>query len=308
MTAWESACRRSWKTGRLAGILEAARERSRACSLCPHACGVDRLAGEPGKCKAGRRARVASAAPHHGEERPISGLRGSGTIFFSHCNLYCVFCQNCDISHFADGAAYSPDDLAATMLRLQALGCHNINLVTPSHMVLPILEALEIAVPAGLNLPLVYNSGGYDSPATIELLDGVVDIYMPDLKFMDPESARRWTIAPDYPSVAASAILAMQASVGDLEIDGRGIAVRGLLVRHLVLPGGLDDSRTILDFLAERVSRRAYVNLMSQYRPCHRARECPPLDRPISRQEFMAVVRHARVLGLERAEIQGSWL
>lgn len=307
MAAWESAYRQSWKRGKLAGIVDAARERARRCDLCPHACGVDRLAGEIGQCGAGREARVASAGPHHGEERPISGARGSGTIFFCHCNLYCVFCQNHDISHRAEGTRFSPADLASAMLELQAMGCHNINLVTPSHVILPILEALAVAAANGLNLPLVYNSGGYDSPTTIGLLDGIVDIYMPDLKFMDPESARRWTIAPDYPAVAASAILAMQASVGDLQVDSCGIATRGLLVRHLVLPGGADDSRAVLDFLAERVSRRVYVNLMSQYHPCHRAGEFPPLDRPLSRREYMSVVMHARSLGLERAEVQGLW-
>jgi putative pyruvate formate lyase activating enzyme len=269
---------------------------------------VDRLAGERGKCGAGRQARVASAGPHHGEEHPISGERGSGTIFFCHCNLYCVFCQNYDISHLSEGALVSPDELAAAMLRLQAMGCHNINLVSPSHVILSILESLEIAVAAGLNLPLVYNSGGYEAAETIALLDGIVDIYMPDLKFLDPDRARRWTIAPDYPAAATSAILAMQDSVGDLELDDRGIASRGLLVRHLVLPGGSDDSRAVLEFLAERVSRRAYVNLMSQYRPCHRAREFPPLDQPLSRKEYLAVAEHARSLGLERVEFQGFWL
>ena len=307
MAAWESAYKRSWKRGKLTGIVKEARERSRRCDLCPHACGVDRLAGELGRCGAGRQAKVASAGPHFGEERPISGERGSGTIFFSCCNLFCVFCQNDDISHLAAGALFSPRELALAMLRLQAAGCHNINLVTPSHVILPILESLEIAVAEGLNLPLVYNSGGYDAPSTVELLAGVVDIYMPDLKFMDPELARRYTIAPDYPAVATSAILAMQKSAGDLEVDHRGVATRGLLVRHLVLPGGTADSRAVLDFLAEKVSRHVYVNLMSQYHPCHRAREFPPLDRPLSRQEYMDVVTHARRLGLERAEIQGLW-
>jgi putative pyruvate formate lyase activating enzyme len=210
-------------------------------------------------------------------------VRGSGTIFFSHCNLYCVFCQNYDISHLAAGAPFSPGELAAAMLQLQALGCHNINLVSPSHVILPVLESLEIAVADGLTLPLVYNSGGYDAPETIGLLEGIVDIHMPDLKFIDPERGRRWTIAPEYPAVATAAIRAMQASVGDLEVDDRGIASRGLLVRHLVLPGGSEDSRAVLDFLAEQVSRRVYVNLMSQYHPCHRAGEFPPLDRPLSR-------------------------
>jgi putative pyruvate formate lyase activating enzyme len=308
MTGSVSAYVHTWRGGRLEKVLAEASARSRRCDLCPHACGVDRLAGERGKCRAGRHARVASFGPHHGEEHPISGFRGSGTIFFAHCNLYCLFCQNWDISHLAEGAELGPAELAAAMLHLQALGCHNINLVSPSHVILPILEALLMAVGEGLHIPLVYNSGGYDAVDTIRLLDGVVDIYMPDLKTLDPERAARWTIASDYPAHAAEALQAMQECVGDLQLDSAGVAIRGLLVRHLMLPGSLEDTRAVLDFLATRISRQVYINLMSQYRPCHRAREDPTIEGPLRREDYRAAARHARSLGLERAEFQGLWL
>jgi putative pyruvate formate lyase activating enzyme len=250
---------------------------------------------------------VASASSHFGEEGPISGHAGSGTIFFAHCNLFCVFCQNHDISHAGEGVALGTAELAGLMLRLQRQGCHNINLVTPSHVILPVLEAVASAAAAGLRIPIVYNSGGYDSVASIKLLQAVVDIYMPDLKFLDPAAAARWTVAPDYPDKARAAIRAMQAGVGDLVIGPDGVAGRGLLVRHLVLPGMTTDSCAVLRFLAESVSRRVYVNIMSQYHPCHRSFAHPPLHRSLRHAEYEAVADCARRLGLERAEFQPRW-
>ncbi|NLI47039.1 MAG: radical SAM protein [Acidobacteria bacterium] len=285
-------------------MLAALRRRARSCDLCPHACGVDRLADARGRCRTGRHAVVASAAPHFGEEGPISGFAGSGTIFFAHCNLYCVFCQNADISHGGDGEPLDARALAGLMLRLQQLGCHNINLVTPSHVILQVVEAVALAAADGLCVPIVYNSGGYDSTASIHMLHEVVDIYMPDLKFLDAEAATRWTIAPDYPERAREAVRAMQAGVGDLIIGPDGVAVRGLLVRHLVLPGMTADSCAVLRFLAESVSRRVYVNIMSQYHPCHEARAHSSLRHVLRAEEYQAVTEYARSVGLERVEFQ----
>jgi len=290
--------------GRFPALLETLRRRARSCDLCPHACGVDRLAGARGRCRTGRHAVVASASPHFGEEGPISGYAGSGTIFFAHCNLYCVFCQNDDISHGGDGEPTDARALADLMLRLQQHGCHNINLVTPSHVILQLVEAVALAAADGLRVPIVYNSSGYDSVFSIQLLNEVVDIYMPDLKFLDAAAAARWTIAPDYPERAREAVRAMQAGVGDLVVGPDGVAVRGLLVRHLVLPGMTADSCAVLRFLAESVSRRVYVNIMSQYRPYDQARAHPPLHRGLRTEEYLAVAACARSLGLDRAELQ----
>ena len=230
------------------------------------------------------------------------GTNGSGTIFFTHCNLGCVFCQNYDISHQAAGEPVTADQLAAMMLRLQQQGCHNINFVSPSHVVAQILEALTIAVPEGLNRPLVYNSGGYDTPETLHLLDGIVDIYMPDFKFWEPSSAKAYCGVPDYPEVARTALTAMHRQVGDLTVDANGVAQRGLIVRHLVMPGGIDESRAILSFMATSLSRDTYVNLMPQYRPCGEAHRFADLSRRLTVAEFEAVVLFAMQAGLRRLD------
>ncbi len=226
----------SHRSGRLRRAVELAFQRLSACNLCPRMCGVDRLAGETGVCKTGRLASVSSFNAHFGEEAPLVGEQGSGTIFLTHCNLLCLFCQNFDISHQGIGQEVSAEQLAGMMLALQRQGCHNINFVTPSHVVPQLLAGLEVAVANGLNVPLVYNSGGYDRPETLELLDGVMDIYMPDFKFWDPEIARKTCDAPDYPEVARQALMEMHRQVGDLVLDENGIARRGLLVRHLRRP------------------------------------------------------------------------
>ena len=265
-------------------------------------CLVDRLAGELGECRTGALARVSSFGPHYGEEAPLSGWRGSGTIFFSGCNLHCIFCQNYEISQLNDGLEVSAVQLAEMMLQLQAQGCHNINLVSPSHVVPQILQALELAAARGLRLPLVYNTGGYDHPETLKLLDGIVDIYMPDMKYADAATAMRLSGVQDYPAVNQAAVIEMHRQVGDLQIGPDGVAQRGLLVRHLVLPNNLAGTRQIMEFLAEKVSPHTYVNVMDQYRPVFRAHAVPEIDRRIYREEFLAAVRAARDAGLSRLD------
>lgn len=243
---------------------------------------------------------VASFAPHFGEEEVLVGQGGSGTIFFSHCNLGCVFCQNWEISHLGEGREVTPQELAAMMVTLQEQGCHNINLVTPSHVVAQILEALVLAVEKGLALPLVYNSSGYDEVETLQLLDGVVDIYMPDFKFWSEASAKRFARAADYPEKARAAIGEMHRQVGDLLTGPENIARRGLLVRHLVMPGGLDETREILAFLAREISPSTCVNVMEQYHPCAQAHRYPPIHRPLEREEYLAALALAGAAGLHR--------
>jgi putative pyruvate formate lyase activating enzyme len=263
---------------------------------------VDRLGGETGYCRTGEWAWVASYAPHFGEEAPLVGCNGSGTIFFTHCNLGCLFCQNYDISHEGAGQPIAHVQLADIMLALQRRGCHNVNLVSPSHVVAQILAALEIAIPQGLHVPLVYNSGGYDALDTLALLEGVIDIYMPDFKFWDPGAGQAYCGVPDYPDIARRALQEMHRQVGDLVTDSEGIAQRGMIVRHLVMPRGTAETRSILAFIAEQVSRDTYVNLMPQYRPCGRARDFPELSRGLSARDFEAAVAAAMEVGLRRLD------
>ncbi|UCG15829.1 MAG: hypothetical protein JSV19_11095 [Phycisphaerales bacterium] len=253
-----------------------------SCRACPRECGADRLAGGVGVCETGRHARVSSAFPHTGEERCLVGTYGSGTIFFSWCNLKCVFCQNADISQQPAGELLDAAVIADRMLRLQAAGCHNINFVSPSHVVAQIIEAVAEAVPRGLNLPLVYNTNAYDSVATLGRLDGIVDIYMPDFKFWAPRSAARYCRAEDYPERARAAVKEMHRQVGDLSFDSTGVAKRGLLVRHLVMPGGQAESAAIFRWLAEEISPDTFVNVMAQYRPAHRVGRSRLMDGALS--------------------------
>ena len=272
------------------------------CTLCPRRCRVNRLAGEKGKCHTGRWALVSGYGPHSGEETPLVGSGGSGTIFFAHCNLRCVFCQNHTISQSWEGTVVSPEQLAGMMLSLQSQGCHNINLVSPSHVVPQFLEALEMAVAGGLTLPLVYNTGGYDSVETLWLLEGVVDIYMPDMKYADEETGYRYSGVGDYPMVNRAAVAEMHRQVGEIVVDDGGMAVSGLLVRHLVLPAGMAGTPSIARFLAWEVSPGTYVNLMAQYHPAYRAWDYPELSRPPSGDEFREVVRKAQEEGLSRLD------
>lgn len=298
----EPAYRALAARGDLAARARAAAQRLAACDLCPHRCLVDRTSEELGRCRTGSRALVASAGPHFGEERPLVGRGGSGTIFFAACNLECLFCQNADISHLDRGQPLSAEQLAAVMLALQEEGCENINLVSPSHVVAQILQALSLAAEAGLRLPLVYNTGGYDAVDTLRLLEGVVDIYMPDMKYASADIALRLSGVPDYVACNRAAVREMHRQVGDLVIGERGVAVRGLLVRHLVLPGGLAGTEEVVRFLAEEISTHTYLNVMSQYRPCHRAFATPGLDRPLSPDEYAEAVEAARQAGLTRLD------
>ena len=293
--------------GKLVERIAEARQLLSPCTVCPRQCRVDRLADEKGVCRTGRRAVVSSYAPHFGEESPLVGTGGSGTIFLTHCNLLCVFCQNYEISHLGQGIETDAGQLAAMMYSLQRQGCHNINLVTPSHVVPQILEALPKAIEKGLTLPLVYNSSGYDALETLKLLDGVVDIYMPDFKFWTKESGKLYAKAPDYPEIARSAIVEMHRQVGDLVIDKEGVARKGLLVRHLVMPGGLDETREIVRFLAREVSPETYVNVMDQYRPCGKANQYPPINRMLKSEEYQEALSLARDAGLKRLDAK-DWL
>jgi putative pyruvate formate lyase activating enzyme len=287
-------------SGELHERVAQARERLKGCRVCPRHCDVNRLGGELGTCLVGAKALVASAAPHHGEEYPIRGWYGSGTIFFAGCNLRCLYCQNADISHEPNGEELEPDALAGLMLDLQKQGCHNINLVSPSHQVPQILEGLLIAAQRGMRLPIIYNTSAYDDLDMLRLLDGIVDIYMPDFKYADTDVGRRLSKIPDYPAAAQAAIKEMHRQVGDLVLDDEGLAVRGLLVRHLVLPGGLAGTAEVMRFLAEDISRDTYVNVMDQYHPAAKAFRHPVLNRPVLFSEVDDAMRLAREAGLWR--------
>ena len=274
--------------------------RLESCQICPRHCRVNRLNDELGFCRGERHARIYSYAPHFGEEPPLVGTRGSGTIFFSGCNLACVFCQNYEISQLDQGTEVRAVVLASMMKRLQDLGCHNINFVTPTHFVPQILEALIIARSMGMTVPLVYNSGGYDSVETLQLLDGIFDIYMPDMKYGSDEMALEYSSAPEYTRYAKAAILEMRRQVGDLEIDDDGVATSGLLVRHLVLPNGSAGTAEVVRFLSQEVSMNTYLNVMAQYRPEYKACEYSDLDRSLTVPEYNEAVRMAADAGLTR--------
>jgi len=272
------------------------------CTLCPRNCRVNRIENELGTCNTGYHAVVSSYSPHFGEESPLVGFRGSGTIFFTHCNLLCIFCQNFDISHDGRGQEVTSEDLADFMIHLQDIGCHNINFVTPSHVVAQILSALEIAINNGLKVPLVFNTSAYDTVETLKLLDGIVDIYMPDFKFWNQETARQLSTAPDYPERARMAVKEMHRQVGDLQINDLGIAERGLLVRHLVMPEKLAGTGEIMHFLASEISANTYVNIMPQYRPCGSAFTVDKIARSITREEYYEALDAARKEGITRLD------
>jgi putative pyruvate formate lyase activating enzyme len=279
-----------------------AEEMLKKCILCPRNCGVDRTSGEVGFCRTGNTPFVSSWGPHFGEEKPLVGRFGSGTIFFGHCNLGCVFCQNWTISHLGEGEEIGFERLAKIMEDLQGMGCHNINLVTPTHQMPMILRSLVIAVEEGLTLPIVYNCGGYESLEALKILRGIIDIYMPDFKYADPEKALKYSKVLDYPDRAKASLKEMHMQVGDLVLDGRGIAQRGLLVRHLVLPGNVAGTEEVLSFLAEDISENTYLNIMDQYSPCYKASEYPPLDRKITKKEYAVAVATARHKGMKRID------
>jgi len=290
------------RRGELAERIAAVKELLRSCTLCPHHCRVNRLKGERGACRIGATAVVSSYGPHFGEERPLTGCCGSGTIFLTGCNLSCVFCQNYDISQRDEGREVTGAELAAMMVSLWRQGCHNLNFVTPTHQIAQILDALPLAIANNVNIPLVYNCGGYEEPATLKLLDGLFDLYLPDFKYGDNAIAERLSGVTGYVEVAQAALKEMHRQVGNLVVDPHGIAVRGLLVRHLVLPAELAGTRQVMQFLAREVSADTCVNLMNQYHPCYRARDYPPLDRRLTSEEFAEAVALAREAGLARLD------
>ncbi len=305
---FEPAYLRLHASGELARRVERALAALADCTLCPRDCHVNRLADKFAVCKTGRYAVVSSHFAHFGEEDCLRGWNGSGTIFFSWCNLRCVFCQNYDISWEGGGRGARPEELAAMMLRLQERGCHNINFVTPEHVVPQILEALPLAIERGLRLPLVYNTSAYDSLESIELMDGIVDIYMPDFKFWDAEMARQYAKARNYPEAARRAIRAMHRQVGDLVLDEHGLALRGLLLRHLVMPGGIAGTREIMEWVARELGPQTYVNVMPQYYPAGKVsgKEYVEINRHIGEDEFGAAVAAARAAGLLRLDARSA--
>jgi putative pyruvate formate lyase activating enzyme len=298
----EPAYLQAYENGVLAKKIADSQRWLKKCSLCPRFCKVDRLAGEKGHCHTGRHAIIASYGAHFGEEAPLVGRNGSGTVFFANCNLSCIFCQNYDISHEGHGVVASAEHLAGVMLDLQQRGCHNINFVTPTHVVAQILEALPLAIDGGLRIPLIYNCGGYERVVALRLLKGIIDIYMPDFKFWDEQPARIFCDAPDYPERARQALREMYHQVGDLQLDDQGIARRGLLVRHLVMPKGLAGTASVMRFIANEISPNTYVNVMDQYRPCGRAEGRNDIGRSLTSAEYEEALRVARDAGLERLD------
>ena len=295
---------RLFESGELRQRVESALGALESCRLCPRDCGVDRLRDEVGVCKTGRHAFVSSYFAHFGEEDCLRGSRGSGTIFFSWCNLRCVFCQNYEVSWGGDGRATSPRELARMMLHLQGMGCHNINFVTPEHVVPEILEALLLAIEQGLRLPVVYNTGGYDSLESLQLMNAVVDVYMPDFKLWNVETARHYLRAPDYPEAARRAILEMHRQVGPLVFDENGLAVRGLLIRHLMMPGLAEETLQILQWIAHELGPDTYVNLMDQYNPAGKVTDTDygEINRRITSKEYRVALEAARGSGLRRLD------
>eukprot|EP00197_Chlamydomonas_leiostraca_P002104 CAMPEP_0202857680 /NCGR_PEP_ID=MMETSP1391-20130828/528_1 /ASSEMBLY_ACC=CAM_ASM_000867 /TAXON_ID=1034604 /ORGANISM="Chlamydomonas leiostraca, Strain SAG 11-49" /LENGTH=310 /DNA_ID=CAMNT_0049536515 /DNA_START=177 /DNA_END=1112 /DNA_ORIENTATION=+ len=307
------------RLGKLKAKVSAALEELKNCKACPHECGVDRTQDVLGVCNVGRKVIVNTIAPHFGEESVLQGQRGSGTVFFNLCNLRCVFCQNWDVSQRSAGFHLTADELADWMMQLQEVGgCHNINLVTPEHVAPQVVEAIGAAVVKGLALPIVYNTSAYDSVSSLKMLEGLVDIYLPDFKFWSAAASHRYTKARDYPEVARAAIAEMHRQVGDLVFSPDGLAQSGLLVRHLAMPGQVEEGKAILSWLADHVSKDTYVHVMEQYRPDHlvgvgdrRAREgvtrYDEIDRPVSRGEAQALRKHARAVGLWRFEEPAAW-
>lgn len=300
MTSSTPGYLRLYETGELFQRIKILKGLLANCTVCPRNCTVDRTRGELGVCKVGPLPVVSSAAPHFGEEPPLVGRFGSGTIFLTLCNLKCVFCQNYEISQLAYGDEVSTEELSSMMTGLARRGCHNINFVTPTHQVPQIVEALPKAIENGLEVPLVYNCGGYESVDTIKLLDGIFDIYMPDIKYGDSELARKYSKAPGYFEIAKAAVREMHRQVGDLVVDRSGVAVKGLIIRHLVMPEGIAGTEAVVRFIAEEVSKDSYVNIMDQYRPCYKAADFQELSRGITEKEFTSALEAARSAGLKR--------
>ena len=271
-----------------------------SCTICPNHCAIDRRIDNSGNCRSTDQVVISSVTPHYGEEPPLVGRFGSGTIFFTNCNLSCEFCQNYDISHLGAGREISLKELADSILALQNRGCHNINFVTPTHFTPQIVSALIVAIERGLEIPIVYNCGGYESAETLKLLDGIIDIYMPDIKYSINENALKYSGIENYWGVVQSAVKEMQRQVGDLKINRSGIAQRGLLIRHLVLPNQIAGSEKVLDFIADELSKDSYVNIMDQYRPAYQANHYDEINRRITSNEYQEVIQYAKKIGLSR--------
>jgi putative pyruvate formate lyase activating enzyme len=285
--------------------IEAAYNLLESCRVCPRQCGVNRLKNDKlGFCRSGLNPAISSVNPHHGEEPPLSGTKGSGTIFLTNCNLRCVYCQNYPISQLGNGAERTPDELAGQMIWLQEQGCHNLNLVTPTHFMPQILKAFGIARERGFDLPIVYNTSGYESLEALRLLDGIVAIYLPDMRYADDAAARTYSVAPHYPEINRAAIKEMYRQVGNLVLDEDGIATRGLIIRHLILPGGLSGTEGVMKFLAEEISKDVYISLMSQYFPAFKAHEFRELSRRITADEYEVAYQTMRKCGLKNGWIQ----
>jgi putative pyruvate formate lyase activating enzyme len=289
-----------YEKGELNQRIQLLKEFLKECRLCPRECRVNRLNGEVGYCKAPSELMVSSVFPHFGEEAPLVGYHGSGTIFLTHCNLRCIFCQNYDISHLGRGERITSSEMAKVMVRLQELGCHNINFVTPTHYAPQIVASLPEAIEMGFRLPIVYNCSGYEAIEVIRVLEDVVDIYMPDAKYMDERFSKQFSNAPDYPEVLTKVLKEMHRQVGDLKTNSIGVAERGLLIRHLVMPNGVSSSQMVLKLIAEEISLHSYVNIMDQYRPEYRAHDHPEISRRITHKEYLEVVQMARHFGLYR--------
>jgi putative pyruvate formate lyase activating enzyme len=288
------------KNGELDERIERFSKILESCELCARKCGVNRLEGEKGYCRSGQELIISSFGPHFGEEPELVGRYGSGTIFLTNCSLLCIYCQNYEISHLGYGEKVSIDKAAEIMLNLQKMGCHNINLVTPTHFTPQLVKAISVAAARGLMLPIFWNCGGYENIETIKLLDGIVDIYKPDIKYSESEPSKKYSNAPDYFERCKEVVKEMHHQVGDLKIDSEGLAFRGLLIRHLVLPNNLAGSDKVLEFLREEISKECYVNIMAQYRPCGKAYEYKELSRRPTQIEYLRVVDYAKKIGLHR--------
>jgi len=288
------------RSGELATRVRELKTMYENCRLCPRDCRVDRTKGQKGKCQASASVKVSSVNPHFGEERPLVGRFGSGTVFFSNCGLRCIYCQNYSISIEGEGVEISDRRLAESMIALQKMGCHNINLVTPTHYLPNIVNALVLAIPEGLKIPLVYNTSGYERLEILQLLEGIIDIYLPDCKYMDPEMAAKYSEeAYNYPHYAKIALIEMNRQVGSLKTE-RGVAIKGLMIRHLILPNRISGAEKFLKFVADKFPKDTYVNIMGQYRPEHKAFDCPELARRLKRNEFTETLRWAKKYGVTR--------
>ena len=295
---------RTYQAGRLNQLIEETFKLLESCCICPRRCGVNRLKNEKGFCKTGLKPKVCSFMPHHGEEPPISGVHGSGTIFFSHCNMSCVYCQNYEFSQSGQGREVEFEELAKFMIDLQDMGCHNINLVTPTHVMPQILKALSIAIPKGLKIPVVYNTGGYELPDIIKMLDGIVDIYLPDARYADNDMSIKYSGAPDYPGYNQDALKEMHRQVGIANIDNQGIIKTGLIIRHLVLPNNISGTDKIMKVIAKELSAHTYISLMSQYRPCHKVSQFKDICRRITYEEYEYAKQTMQEQGLNNGWIQ----